>query len=58
MLLLETGIQERERSPGTCFLACGDSGPIWAPEVLFVCWSLSQPSAEAARREELLLKTP
>lgn len=34
------------------------NGPVWAPEVLFACWSLSQPFAEAARREELVLKTP
>lgn len=56
MLALEVGIEEREWRPGPCFLncfiACSDS--IWAPEVLFACWSLSQPSAEAARREELV----
>lgn len=39
MLLPETGIQKRERSPGlpflNSFLARCDSGPIRAPGVLF-----------------------
>lgn len=60
MLLLEMGVEETERSPGpcfpNCFLACSDSGPICAPEVLFACWRLSQPSVEAARREELVFE--
>jgi len=62
VLLFEMGIREREQSPGSgfpdSFLACSDSGPIWAPEVLCACWSLSQPSAAAAGREELVSKTP